>query len=102
MMASGKVIKVFYSYAHEDKKLRDELEKHLSALRRMGQIKEWHDHEINAGTDWKREIDIHLSTANIILLLISPDFLHSEYCYQVEMKQALERHAIGAACVLRR
>jgi TIR domain-containing protein len=93
-------IKVFYCYAHEDQALRDELEKHLGILRRQGQIMGWHDQDISAGKEWEHEIDTHLNLANIILLLVSPDFIHSEYCYSVEMMQALERHDAGEARVI--
>ncbi len=71
---------VFYSYAHEDERLRRKLEKHLSLLRQQGMITEWNDRQILPGTDWAHVIDTHLMTAQIILLLISPDFLASDYC----------------------
>jgi hypothetical protein len=91
---------VFYSYAHEDELLRDELEKHLSILRRRGLVKSWHDRQIGAGTEWRDEIDTHIRTAHIILLLISADFLASDYIYDVEMKLALDRHARHEAIVI--
>jgi TIR domain len=94
------LIELFYSYAHSDERLRKRLETHLSALRQQGVITEWHDRKIVAGTDWKQSIDTHLTTATIILLLISPDFLASDYCYGVEMQRALARHAAGDACVI--
>ncbi len=93
-------IKLFYSYAHRDERLRKRLETHLSALRQQGVITEWHDRKIVAGTDWKQSIDAHLMTVTIILLLISPDFLASDYCYGIEMQRALARHAAGDACVI--
>lgn len=93
-------VTVFYSYAHEDERLRKQLEKHLSLLRRQGMIAEWHDRKIVPGTDWTHAIDEQLSTASVILLLISPDFLASDYCYGVEMGCALERHAAGEARVI--
>ena len=93
-------IKIFYCYAHEDRALRDELEKHLSPLKRMGQITEWHDRDIQAGTNWAQEIKTHLNTASIILLLVSPDFMSSDYCWSVEMTRALERHKSGEARVI--
>ncbi len=92
--------KIFYCYAHEDKPLRDELGRHLGPLRNQGWITEWHDQEIQPGTDWKQEINVHLSTADIVLLLISADFMDSDYCYGVEMQRALERHRTGEAQVL--
>ncbi|MBO0790545.1 MAG: toll/interleukin-1 receptor domain-containing protein [Ktedonobacteraceae bacterium] len=94
------VIKIFYSYASEDKPLRDELEKQLKPLKRQGQISEWHDQAIQAGTPWGQEIDAHLSTSDIILLLISPDFFASEYCWSNEMQHALERHRKGVARII--
>lgn len=91
---------LFYSYAHEDEWLRNELEKHLRLLSRQGLISEWHDRQIIAGTEWAREIDKHLETASIILLLVSADFLASDYCYDIEMERALERHERGEAHVI--
>ena len=93
-------IKVFYSYSHEDEDLRNKLGKHLAPLRREGVIIDWHDRKIGAGKEWEGEIDEHLNTAHIILLLISSDFIGSDYCHDVEMKRALERHEAGEACVI--
>ncbi len=95
-----KALEVFYSYAHEDERLQKRLEMQLSLFRQQGLIQEWHDRKIFAGKDWKREIDTNLSTADIILLLVSPDFMASDYCYGIEVKQALERHEVGAARVI--
>ena len=97
--SSGPVT-LFYSYAHEDEELRNELNKHLHLLERQGLITSWYDREIRAGDDWANEIDAHLESAQIILLLISADFLASDYCYGVEMKRALERHFTGEARVI--
>lgn len=85
-------VEIFYSYAHEDEALQEELERHLILLKHEGLISEWHDRLIDAGSDWSQEIDTHLNSAHIILLLVSPDFLFSDYCYGIEMKRALERH----------
>ena len=93
-------VTLFYSYAHEDEALRDELENHLSLLRRQGIISSWYDRQIVPGTDWSREIDVHLNAASIILLLISPDFLASDYCYSVELDRAMARHRDGEAHVI--
>jgi hypothetical protein len=91
---------VFFSYAHEDEPLRNELAKHLKLLERQGIIQSWHDSNISAGEEWKNAIDSHLELAQIILLLISSDFLASDYCYDVEMKRALERHEQGEVIVI--
>lgn len=96
----GTAVEVFYSYSHKDESLRDELLNHLSALKRQGVIANWHDRKIGAGREWKGEIDEHLDNAQVILLLISSDFLASDYCYDVEMKRAMERHEKGEARVI--
>src|SRR5712691_9859717 len=93
-------IEIFYSYAHEDEALRKELEKHLSSLQQQGFIAGWHDRMISAGTEWEHQIDSHLDTAQIILLLISADFINSKYCYSIEMNRALARHEAGEARVI--
>ena len=91
---------VFFSYAHEDEPLSRELVKHLGVLKRQGVIRDWHDRKITAGTEWKGQIDQHLNSAGVILLLVSPDFIASDYCYDIEMKRALERHDKGEARVI--
>ena len=93
-------IEVFYSYSHKDEELREQLENHLSILKRRGIIKDWHDRRIGAGKEWEGEIDEHLNTASIILLLISSDFMASDYCYDVEMSRAMERHEAKEARVI--
>ena len=93
-------IEVFYSYAHEDEELVKTLRKHLSILKRQGVIRDWYDREITAGTDWKGQLDQHLNSAGVILLLVSAAFLASDYCYDVEMTRALERHGQGEARVI--
>ena len=96
----AKSIEVFYSYAHEDEVLLNKLKSHLSILRREGLITECYDRQIVPGTEWKHVIDDHINTASIILLLISPDFIASDYSYGVEMVQAMQRHKASDACVI--
>src|SRR5947209_7164094 len=93
-------IEVFFSYAHKDEPLLKKLEKHLGLLKRQGFIDIWYEHEIRPGTEWEQEIRQHLNTAQIILLLISPDFMASDYCYSWEMEQAIKRHERGEARVI--
>jgi tetratricopeptide (TPR) repeat protein len=95
-----KALEVFYSYAQQDEPYRNELEKHLSILKRQGFLATWHYRKITAGTEWECEIDKHLNKSQLILLLISPDFIASDYCYDVEVKRALERHELGEARVI--
>ncbi|TVZ63102.1 TIR domain-containing protein [Rhizobium mongolense USDA 1844] len=91
---------VFFSYSHVDAALRDQLEKQLSVLKRQGVIETWHDRRVGAGDAFEREIDEHIDGDDIILLLISADFLASDYCYDIEMKRAMERHERGEAIVI--
>src|SRR5260370_19111528 len=93
-------IKLFYIYARKDKPLREELEIQLSWLKRRYQLTNWHDHEILPGEEWEQAIDKNLNTAHLILLLISPDFMASDYCFSKEMRRALERHTEGTCRVI--
>jgi hypothetical protein len=95
-----KDVEVFIAYSHKDEKLLDQMLLHLSLLQRQELITAWYDRRIEAGEEWTSEIDRHLNTAQIILLLISPSFLASDYCYGVEVKRALERHEAGDARVI--
>ncbi|MEH2252023.1 GUN4 domain-containing protein [Nostoc sp.] len=93
-------LKLFFSYSHKDEALRDELAKHLTILEWQGVISSWHDRRILPGEEWDYQINDNLNTADIILLLISSDFLFSKYCWDVEIKKAIERHHAGKACVI--
>ncbi len=91
---------IFFIYAHDDERLRNQLEKQLSLFKLQGLITGWHDREIGAGMEYADEINAHLNSASIILLLISPDFMASQYCYGIEMKRAMEKHEAGEARVI--
>jgi internalin A len=84
--------RIFVSYSHKDERLLNELKTHLSPLRRLNLIETWDDRSIEAGEDWREEINANLERADIILLLVSADFINSDYCYEKEMARALERH----------
>lgn len=99
-LQAGTAMEVFCSYAHADEAWRTKLETHLSLLKRENVISVWHDRKIVPGTSWAQEIDQHIESASLILLLISPDFIASDYCYNIEMKRALERHLAGDAFVI--
>ncbi len=92
-------IDAFISYAHEDSEHLETLRKHLALLRRQGKIRAWHDREITAGDGWRGEIDAALERAELVLLLVSPDFVASDYCWDVELARALERRAAGVRVV---
>jgi hypothetical protein len=93
-------VKLFCSYSHKDESRKDRLEKHLAPLKNSNLIKLWHDRKILPGSDWQSEIDRNINAADVILLLISPDFLSSDYCYGYEMKVALERDKKNKAIVI--
>ena len=93
-------VTLFYSYAPEDEELRNQLDKHLRILQRRGILSTWYDGDIHAGDDRTKKTYTYLESAQIILLLISADFLASDYCYNVEMQCALGRHSTGEARVI--
>jgi hypothetical protein len=97
---SPRPIEIFISYSHKDDKLREDLVKHLSPLQNEGLIKSWHDRKITAGEEWAGQIDDHLMTSDIILLLVSKEFMSSKYCYDIELRQAMARHEASTACVI--
>ena len=93
-------IEVFFSYAHKDEALVEQLRRQLALLKRQGVIRDWHDREMTAGTAWKGEIHAKLASAGVILLCVSSDFIASDYCFDVEMGCALARHDAKAARVI--
>ncbi|WP_320053790.1 TIR domain-containing protein [uncultured Acetobacteroides sp.] len=93
-------INIFFAYSREDSALRDRLDKHLSGLKRKNYVNTWYDGKIDAGKEWEKEIDTNLSKADIVLLLISADFIASDYCYDVEMTKAISRHEKGDAVII--
>jgi len=92
-----RAVRLFISYSHRDDSIRKELESHLKIMQRQGLVQMWSDRRITAGDDWKGQIDKNLENADIILLLISSDFIASDYCYEKEMTRALERETKGEA-----
>jgi hypothetical protein len=100
MQTKSEGVRLFCSYSHKDESLRDELETHLKLLQRQGLLRAWHDRKIEAGEEWKQKIDENLERAEIILLLVSADFIASDYCFDIEMKRAMERHDRGEAHVI--
>jgi len=90
-------VDVLVSYAHKDQDLCDQFLEHLSGLRRAKIISEWHDRQIDVGDDWAAGIDERLGRARVVLLLVSSSFLSSDYCQDVEVRRAMERHRAGEA-----
>ena len=93
-------VRVFISYSHRDETLRLQLDKHLAPLKGQKVIESWHDRQIQAGMEWADQIDDNLNKADIILLLVSPDFVASDYCFKIELIQAIKRHESGEAIVV--
>ncbi len=93
-------IEIFCCYARKDQPLLQSLKTHLMPLQWQGLITIWSDTDINAGVEWEEEIKKHLNTAQMILLLISPDFMASKYCYSQEMQRAMQRHEQQEARVI--
>lgn len=91
---------LFLSYSHKDEGLKEELETHLKLLQRRGIITAWSDRKIFPGDEWDRKIDSRLKSAVIILLLVSADFMASDYCWDKEIQQAMERHRSHEATVI--
>jgi internalin A len=96
----GRAARVFVSYSHKDERLLNELKTHLSPLRRLKLIETWDDREIEAGEDWREKINDNLERAHLIILLVSATFINSDYCYEKEMRRALERHGRKEARVV--
>lgn len=98
--SSEEPLEVFFCYARQNEDMRNQLEKHLRTMQRQGLITGWHDSMIDAGKEWEQETNDHLDRSHIILLLISPDFMDSDYCYSTQMKCALDRHEEREAIVI--
>jgi tetratricopeptide (TPR) repeat protein len=97
---AGPPLKVFVSYSHQDDALRERLDVHLSLLKRQGVLEVWHDRRLQGGEHWGEAIHQALEEADIVLLLISPDFIASDYCYGRELMAALERDRRGEAVMV--
>jgi hypothetical protein len=94
------MIEIFFSYAHADEALMDEVRRQLIIHERNGRIVKWHDRQIPPGDEWRTHIDHRLNRAQVILLFVSPHFIESKYCYEIEGRRALTRHTQGSARVV--
>lgn len=93
-------VSIFLAYARADEADRRELEAHLMPLKRSGLVSTWHDGCINPGQEWVPQIEANLDKCEIVLLLISKNFVASDYCCDVEAPKAIKRHKLGNACVI--
>jgi hypothetical protein len=95
-----KKVLIFIAYSHADKKYLEGLTRHLSVLEREGLVRVWYDGCITAGENWDASIRRSLQEADVVLLLISAEFIASQYCYSVEMQAAIDRHKRREALVV--
>lgn len=93
-------VEVLICYAQEDAAEMNELAIHLGALKRQGILEVWHDQKIRPGDEWMKAVELHLMTAHIIVPLLSQYFLNSDYCYSIQMTEAVERHRRKEAHIL--
>jgi len=93
-------IEIFFSYAHEDQTLMNEVRRQLVLFDRQKVIRKWHDRLSSAEDGWRGQIDRRLRDARIILLFVSPDFFESDYCFDTEMQEAMRRHTAGQARII--
>ena len=96
----SKALSLFISYSHADEGVKTELIKHLEPLKKLSLIETWHDRKLKPGDEWEKVISKELEKADIILLLVSIDFINSKYCYDIELDKALERHEQKTAVVI--
>jgi TIR domain len=94
------LVSVVISYSHKDEKYKDELVTHLASLRRSGNITDWHDRKLTAGSEFDTALQERFESDAVILLLVSSDYISSEYCWQTELVIAMKRHNAGQARVI--
>lgn len=92
--------RIFVSYARVDEPHRLRLAVHLAPLVREGLVDVWCDQAVAAGSDWERDIQHELATADIVMLLVTPDFVASDYCFERELPEVLRRNEEDGLCVL--
>src|SRR5262249_16955345 len=100
MSQAGRALSLFISYSHKDDAMREKLDTHLAVVKRQRVFDVWHDRRITGGREWADAIDEALERADVILLLVSADFLASDYCYDKELNRAMQRHEAGSARVV--
>ena len=93
-------MRAFISYCHADKKLYERLKTHLKSLEREKLVEPWSDYEILPGSNIDDEIKHKMEESELFLLLISPDFIASDYCFGKELDHAINRHYSGTAKVI--
>lgn len=95
-----KKVKIFISYSHKDENIKEHIDIHLASLKRSDRVEVWNDRKIGIGSEWDDTIKKELELSDLILLIVSADFIASDYIWQVEIKKAIERHRKGLAVVI--
>ena len=95
-----KKINISIAYSRKDSNVLEQLRVHLKILERKKFVKLWYDGLIQPGEEWDKKVKLKLETSEIILLLISSDFIASDYCYNIELQKALEKHENNSAFVI--
>ncbi len=93
-------LSLFISYSHRDEEIKKRIDVHLASLKRSDKIQTWNDRKLDSGTEWDKKIKKELNEADIILLLISADFIASNYIWNVEIKKSIERQQRNEAVVI--
>lgn len=93
-------VRMFIAYSRADSSYLEQLRIHLSPLVKKGEMQIWSDQDLVAGSSWDDEINHHLQNSDIILILVSPDALDSDYLWTKEISAALERHNKGESVVI--
>lgn len=99
-MEHKKPVKIFISYSRKDIAYKEELVEFLAPMRRQGLINDWHDKNIIPGEKWEDELLEELATTDVVVFLISPSFLNSDYIDRVEIKNALKRQQEGTVSIV--
>lgn len=97
---NNKPVKLFISYSHKDETYKDELTAHLSGMKRIGMIEEWNDRKIIPGQQWNHEIKTKLEQSEIVIFLVSSDFMASDYIADVEVNNTLDKYRKGKVCII--
>jgi len=100
VQARAKRTNIFISYSHKDARWLERLRLHLKPLINDNEISVWDDTKIQPGSAWRAEIEQAIQSTKVAILLVSADFLASDYCFDIELKRAMERHAEGKARVI--
>ncbi|HEY0755677.1 MAG TPA: TIR domain-containing protein [Ktedonobacteraceae bacterium] len=93
-------VEICLLYSQTDEDLKQSFLKHMAVLGRAERAIVWHDRDIQAGDDLNQQVDRRLASAPIILMLISADFIASDYCYSDKMEIAMKRQEKGEARVI--